>query len=300
MFFKHRTESDTIKILRSLNRRTILNETDKQHLLNLQKGFEGEVMFDTLIEKLQCESLILNDLLLKSNNSTFQIVSFMIKEITYLFEIKNYEGDFYYESDNFYTMNGSKIQNPLHQLNRAESLVSQLLHKNGYNNPIESWVVFINPAFTLYQAPKNQPIIYPTQLDYLLKKLSTSSRNLNSRAFDIAKLLSSLHQTDNPYTDLPKYNYEQSKKGFTCKACLSFSIGVNGRKIFCYDCGSEEDIESAVIRSVRELILLFPDKKITTNVVQEWCQVITSQIRITRILKRHFKAIGYGQWTYYV
>jgi len=116
MFFKPRFESDKIKILRLLNSRMNLPESDKQYFLNLKKGFEGEVMFDKLTEKLQSELFVLNDLLLKSNNTTFQIDSFIIQETLYLFEVKNYEGDYFYQSDNFYSMNGTKLQNPLHQL----------------------------------------------------------------------------------------------------------------------------------------------------------------------------------------
>jgi hypothetical protein len=299
MFFKPRTESDKIKIFRLLNSRMNLPESDKQYFLNLKKGFEGEVMFDKLTEKLESESLIVNDLLLKSNNTTFQIDSFIIKETLYLFEVKNYEGDFYYQSDNFYPMNGNKIQNPLHQLNRSESLLSQLLMKHGYRIPIEAWVVFINPAFTLYQSPKNKPIIYPTQLDFFMKKLNASPSKLNGRHHKLAELLVSLHQTEFPYTGLPKYEYNQLKKGMTCNACHSFAISVNGRRLLCEECGCEEDLESAVLRSVRELKLLFPDKKITTSDVLDWCQVHVAMARISRILKKNFKAIGYGQWSYY-
>lgn len=40
MFFRPRTESDKIKILRILNTRMDLPENDKQHYFNLKKGFE--------------------------------------------------------------------------------------------------------------------------------------------------------------------------------------------------------------------------------------------------------------------
>ena len=76
-----------------------LSDKDKQHYFNLKKGYEGEVMFDSLTEKLQCECLILNDLLLKINNTTFQIDTLIISDTIYLFEVKNFEGDYVYESD---------------------------------------------------------------------------------------------------------------------------------------------------------------------------------------------------------
>ncbi|WP_312472380.1 hypothetical protein [Neobacillus sp.] len=53
MAYKPRKEREEITILRSLNTRMNLPEEDKWNYLNLKKGFEGEVMFDSLTEKLQ-------------------------------------------------------------------------------------------------------------------------------------------------------------------------------------------------------------------------------------------------------
>lgn len=62
--------------------------------------------------------------------------------------------------------------------------------------------------------------------------------------------------------------------------------------MFCKDCESEEEVDSAILRCVEEIRLLFPDKKITTNCVFEWCRGAVSKKVIRRILKRNFKALG--------
>lgn len=49
-----------------------LTEEEKKYYLNLKKGFEGEVKFDLITEKFQSNCFILNDLLLKVNNTTAQ------------------------------------------------------------------------------------------------------------------------------------------------------------------------------------------------------------------------------------
>ncbi|HSU79021.1 MAG TPA: NERD domain-containing protein, partial [Candidatus Angelobacter sp.] len=69
MPYKSRTKSSELLILKSLNTRMNLSVKDKQHCFNLKKGYQGEVEFDLLTEKLQSDSLILNDLLLKFNNT---------------------------------------------------------------------------------------------------------------------------------------------------------------------------------------------------------------------------------------
>lgn len=299
MLFKSRTKSDELRILSYLNTRMNLAETDKKYFLNLKRGFEGEVMFDLLTEKLQCDCIILNDLLLKVNNTTFQIDTLIIKDSLHVFEVKNYKGDYYFEDDKFYSKPGNEILNPLDQLKRAESLFHQLLLKHGFHFPTEAKVVFINPEFTLYQAPKNKPIIYPTQLNSFLKNFDSTPSKLNSKHKKLAELLVSLHITKSSFTQVPIYNFDQLKKGNTCKVCNSFFITAEGKKLMCDDCGCQEDLESVVLRSVKELKLLFPMKKITTNLVYEWCIVIESRTKISRILNKHFAAKGYGQWTYY-
>ena len=146
MPYKSRTESAELLILKSLNTRMNLSEKDKQHYFNLKKGYKGEILFDSLTEKLHCECFILNDLLLNLNNSTFQIDSLIISsETIYLFEVKNYEGDYYYESDRLYKKPKFEISNPLSQLSRSESLLRQLLQNLGFNIPIRCFSRFYQP-----------------------------------------------------------------------------------------------------------------------------------------------------------
>jgi hypothetical protein len=76
-------------------------------------------------------------------------------------------------------------------------------------------------------------------------------------------------------------------------------MSVRGKKIVCGDCGCEEVVENAVMRNVEELKLLFPELKITTNVVYDWSKSIGSKKMIGRILSQNFRAIGYGKWVYY-
>jgi hypothetical protein len=300
MIYKPRTESNELLILKFLNSRMDLSDKDKQHYLNLKKGFEGEVLFDSLTEKLQCECLILNDLLLKFKNTTFQIDSLIIvPEDIYCFEVKNLEGDYFYEQERLYMKTRSEISNPLIQLNRSESLLRQLLSSLGFKIPITASVVFINPEFTLYQAPLDKPFIFPTQVNRYLKKLNTIPSKLTRKHTLLAEKLVSLHINDSPYKQIPAYNYGHLRKGFTCEKCTSFSISVEGKKCICKDCGHVEGLEDSVLRSVRELKLLFPDQKITTNIIHEWCGVVESKKTIKNILDKNFKLVGVHQWAYF-
>ncbi|MDN3018409.1 nuclease-related domain-containing protein [Paenibacillus sp. BSR1-1] len=303
MAFKPRIESKELKILRILNTRMELTADEKKHYFNLKKGYEGEVQFDLLTEQLQNKCYILNDLLLKAGNTSFQNDTVILfQETIHLFEVKNYEYDLIFKTNRLESFSGKEYQNPLDQLNRNTLLLRQLLQNMGYNIPIKGYVIFINPEFTLYQSPPNEPIIHPTQLKKFMKKLNSQPSKLSNKHKLLAEKLVSLHQVESTYTVLPTYSFERMRKGLTCEICNSFevSISVSGGKMSCNDCGSEEEVESAILRCVEEIKLLFPDKKITTNCVFEWCGGAVSKKKINRLLTKKFKRMGQGKYSYYV
>ena len=234
------------------------------------------------------------------NNSKFQIDSSIIKQETfYFFEVKNFEDDYIYGPELFRTKKGKEISNPYDQLKRSKSLLRQLFQNLGYNIPIEAYVVFINPEFTLYNAPNDLPFIYPTQINRFLKNFDTKPSRLNDKHTEIANQLVSLHIHKYPITKIPPYDFRQSKKGPMCKKCHSFSLSVRGGKLVCDDCGCEENVESAVLRMVEEFQLLFPARKITTNDIYDWCRIIECKKRISRILGRNFKMVGVTKGVFY-
>lgn len=301
MRFKERTKPKELTTLELLNYRMKLTTKEQQHYLNLKKGYEGELIFDTLTEKLKCECLILNDLLLEINNTTFQIDSAIIASGKFFFyEVKNYEGDYFYDSDKLYKTPKKEMINPLHQLSRSESLLSQLLLNLGIKLPIDASVVFINPTFTLYQAPIDQPIILPTQVKSYLSNLNAMPSKITDKHRKVAEQLLSLHITDSPYKQVPSYNYKQLRKGIICPKCSSFSVYLDESLSICRKCQYTEQVKNSVIRSINEFKILFPEEKITTNIIYDWCQIVSSKKRIRRILLDNFNRVGNHRWSYYV
>lgn len=301
MIFKQRKESAELLTLKILNSRMRLTDKEKQHYFNLKKGYEGEVLFDLMVDELECDCLILNDLLLKHNNTLFQIDKFIIlPEANYFFEVKNNDGDYYYESRGLYLKHGTEVNNPLNQLNRSESLLRQVLQNLKFNSPIHGSVVFINPEFTLYQTPLNLPFIFPTQIHSLVRKLNKLNSKLNREHTLLAEKLRSLHIKRSPYQSLPSYDFEQLQKGISCRTCASLVTVIEGRMCVCKACGQKESIEAAVMRNVKEFQFLFPDRKITTNIIYDWCKIVESKKRIRNILNKHFQIVGVRQWAYYV
>lgn len=301
MLLKGRTESVELISYRLLNKRMELTEKEKFHYLNLVRGYEGEVKFDALLADLAEERYIINDLLLEVNHSHFQIDTLIIAQgVIHLLDTKNYQGDYYLESDRFYSKtNGREYKNPVDQLKRSATLLRQLLQMLKQDHLVDASVLFINPEFTLYQAPKDYPIILPTQINRFLKDLNKTPSKLNEGHKKLAQTLISLYQNENPFSTSPTFTYEQLRKGLTCANCCSFYISVDGRMCICRDCGHHELVSSAVIRSVNEFKILLPNEKITTNIIHDWCKVVDSKQRIRAVLRKHYKIVGVHQWTYY-
>ncbi|MDN3019870.1 nuclease-related domain-containing protein [Paenibacillus sp. BSR1-1] len=300
MVKKPLTKTAELIALGILNTRMDLPLDAKNKYLSLKKGYDGEMKFNSLTEMLGCECLISNGLLLEVNNTKFQIDSLVISQPKiFMNEIKNLEGEYYYENGRFYYINGSERKNPLIQLQRSSSLLRQLLQSLGLYMPIEPWVVHINPEFTLYQASRHDPIILPTKVNSYMRKLDMLPSKVNGKHVKLADKLMSLHIKEPPYPRLPPYQYNWMRKGIICALCHSFSIFVCGQKCVCGGCGHEELVEAAVLRCVEELRLLFPEMKITTSAVLDWCQVFESRKRISRILRKNFNIIGDRRWVLY-
>ena len=302
MLLKSRSESEELMAMRYLNNRMELTQDEKFRYSILEKGYEGEVRFDRLAEGLHEEIYIINDLLLKVNNSYFQIDTlFILQGVVHLLDVKNYQGDYYLEKEKLYAVStGREYKNPLDQLKRCSTLFTQLLQILKLNFLFEASAIFINPEFTLYQAPMDQPIIFPSQVNRFLTDINKTPSKLNDGHKKLAHTLISLHQTKNPYTELPEYSYDKVQKGIYCKACGSFQVSINNNYHFvCGDCGVHESIEQGILRNVNEFKLLFPDRRITTQNIYDWCMVDLHKRTFCRALKKNFTTFGKTSDTYF-
>lgn len=134
MELKTRSESDELLKMRYLNNRMTLSDDDKTRYTTLEKGYEGELKFDSLIHGLTDNFITLNDLLFEVNNQHFQIDSLMIKQNSINpFEVKNLEGDYYIKNEKWYSSFSTPITNPISQMERSEVLLRRLLLKLGYS-----------------------------------------------------------------------------------------------------------------------------------------------------------------------
>lgn len=301
MIIKPRFKSPELIYLNALHSRIKLPERIQQHYRFLEKGHNGEVLFDKWLEILSDEFVILSDLFFEHNLSYFQIDSIVFsKNMIYMFEVKNYEGDFYVKDEKWFSGKGKEIKNPLLQLKRCESLLRTFLLDNNINYQLVANLVFVNPEFMLYQAPMNTPIIFPSQIQRYLKEINNQPFTLYQDHSKTVEKLMSLHLLESPFSQLPHFEFKHLQKGIPCSSCNSFSISVGDNHCICSKCGLSEHIETAVMRCVEEYKILFPEERITRNIIFEWCNQTVPKRTITQILLKHLTPMGHGKYRYYI
>ncbi|UTR09268.1 NERD domain-containing protein [Evansella sp. LMS18] len=301
-FIKLRTEPPVLALLKLLRSRFLLPEETNDYYFSKLKGYEGECYLDSLLATLTSNSLILCDLLLEQNNTTFQIDTLLLSQKTiYLFEVKNFEGDYYIKNgDWFRKTTGKAITNPFHQLKRCETLLRSLLHARNIKMAIEPYLVFTNPLFTLYQTPLDLPAFFPGQLNYLLKKLNQAPSELNGSHQQLTQFLLSRHVIDSPYDRLPSYKYEELQKGVTCRMCQSFKVAISKYTTKCSACGHTEENKLCILQAAKDLKLLFPDMVLTVKAIERWCDYLYSRKAIWSVLETNYQLIHKGKNSYYL
>lgn len=303
MIIKKRSVPLELLLLRVLKARMKVSEKTETQIISLEKGYIGEKMFDERTITLTLDCLIINDLLLETNNTHYQIDSLVMSQHKiHIFEIKNFEGDYLLDGDCLSFLSGKEIKNPLLQLNRSVSLFRQLLQQLRINVTVEGHLVFINPEFYLYNASPDLPIIFPTQLDRFISQLNSKSSRIVDRHQRLAKKLLGMHITKSPFSLLPEYNFEGLEKGVCCVRCGKLSMSDTGRSttLKCTNCGFIEHKETAILRSIEEFISLFPEIKVNSGVIFEWCKIFGSKAIIQRVLSKFFQPCSSKRGTYYI
>ncbi len=300
--FKKPLKSRNQQVLEILLKRRELSNAEQKSLNRLASGYEGEVQFYKMLkQKLHNNPIKLFNVHLKVNGSECQIDALLIfqNEIIF-FEVKNYQGDFILEGDHWYTLSKQEIRNPLHQLSRTELLLQQFLTMHNLSLKVRSLVIFMHPEFQLYQTPLDIPAVFHPQLKHFLNQLQNIPCSIEKRHEQIAKLLTSKHESSSAFESVLDYDYESLQKGVFCEKC-SGTMNESGLKyMLCSQCLCLEDYSRAILRNIKDLHTLFPNKKITVNIVCEWLNHLISKYKIRKILSNHFTMVGFGRGAHYI
>lgn len=296
--YKERTKSKHLRIYEILHKRMQLENDDYYYYLNLKKGFEGECRFDEYTEQIGMNCLVLNDLQLEMRRSSFQIDALLICSDKFLlYEIKNYEGVHQWGKDKFTKATGIALENPSMQVQKTKVRLELLLQELDCRMPVEAYVVFINPEFTLLSAPSDEGYILPSQIPGYFRNIRMSARPTAEQK-RLAKALANLHEPNYP-SKMPEYHYEQLRKGMPCPECGSLAETFKGHFQTCSNCGQRMNVKAIIRTSIEDFRILFPEEKITSGRMLDWCGS-GDQDRIYRVLKADRSYIGKNRGRYYL
>lgn len=287
MILKKRTKSATQKILEHLNMRTELRYEDKIRLKNQIKGFEGEKEFDSFLKNIEENATILNDLVLDHRGNIFQLDSILILNgMVYIFEIKNYSGNYYHKEDSILSESGYEILNPKGQINRSKVYLKNILKNLKVSSAVNAQVVFIHPEFHMYNSTPNDPFIFRPQLKGVFERLFNQPLESDNKRHSLANKLLKSHIKNYRSDNLPFYQFSKLKKGIYCPECYSYDIRETRESRCCKNCGTIEKSAKAILRLVEEYKLLFPKEKITPQMIHLFCNKIYSRNRIFKVLNK--------------
>lgn len=290
-------------ILQLLKNRMQLSEQHQRKIEQLRSGYEGEKKFyNFLKEKIDKSTLILNDLLLSYEDALFQIDSLIIiRNNIYLFEVKNYRGEYFVEEEKWYKVKSrSEIRNPFLQISRTRFMFDKLLQSQNLHFSILPYLIFVNEDFTLYNAPMNEKLILPTQISGFLNNLSNYSFKYENYHKKLLDFLNNNSIIQPESLNLPEYSFQNLKKGTMCWKCGRPLVRYSRKTITCRFCQIKIVNEVGIVKSIEEFNILFPNTNITTSLIFEWCGHLFTKKTIWRTLKKYYKKIGSNKSAYYV
>lgn len=296
-------KSETLLLLESLAIRMASNEQLEKYLMREGKGHTGERQLLNELKKLNTEHMILSDLYFETHSGQkFQIDHLLvIGNVLFIYEVKNYEGEWNYGNELFTKGTNFSCPNPLIQLTRTKNCFKQFLQDLSLANcEVKAAVVFINSHFTLFNVPVGKPLLLPTQIHHHIQTMDQFPPITDSLRVVVQELLRNKAKAEPFRKNIPLYRFEELKKGIRCRACGDIVVPLNTKFYRCSNCSSTGNLTQAILDAAREFQLLFPNMKLTVSSLYEWCGKSCAKQRFSNVLTANFIAQGKYRGTYYL
>ena len=299
MFLNKRLMSPELLYYKALEKRTELDFEEKRNLYNIEKGFDGECLYDKIFDEIGHENLyVLRDLHLKAGKSITQFDSIIISmDRVVVNEIKNYSGDYHYEN-NGWDRNGKQLKDNAHiQLSRAKGKIIQLRDEADLNFNVEGAVIFTGDDFRLTTESDHiwSETVMRNQLRNYFKKFKDD--RIGDKAKNIVRHIKNTI-AENPYHE-EEADVSRLQRGLYCGECGSFEL-IKGRfQYTCTSCESIESNETHLLRTMSDHKFLFYNQPITKQSILHLIDYQISEDGVYRFLKKHCHTNLMGKKTTY-
>src|SRR5699024_4196041 len=263
MFLNKRLMSPKFLYYKALEKRTELDFEERRNLYNIQKGFDGECLYDKIFDEIGHESVyILRNLYLKAGKSITQFDSIVISmDRVAVNEIKNYSGDYHYENNTWYR-NGKQLKDNAHiQLSRAKGKIIQLRDEAGLHFNVEGAVIFTGDDFRL--TTESDSIWSETVIRNQLRNYFRQFKDdrISDKAKSIVRHIKNAI-AENPYFE-EKADLSRMQRGLYCGKCESIDLRKGRFQFACASCGAIESNETHLLRAKSDHKFLFYNQPIT-------------------------------------
>ena len=285
MFLTERNKSNEHIYLETLSKRAILTQEEEKKLSRLNRGFEGEQLYDQIFDEVGHQNLnVFRDIWIQADKSLIQIDALIVTDETvFINEIKNYSGNYKYENN---TWQIGKIQisdDPIIQSKRAISKLIKIFLENKINIKTDFNIIFPNPYFIL-----------STDDNYC--RLKTIKRELMKQYFRNIQQLTSWNNAERIVQIIqdhivlePKHttNTDPSRltPGRQCLKCTSFELTPKRYSTTCNICNHKSLNKDHVLSAIRDYSVLFPLENITARNILSFINNAVSKSTVKRYIQ---------------
>lgn len=302
-----RRKTHHLQYLEALRQRSRLTPEEEQEYRRPLKGYEGEVEFDRFCDIFLNEKIpFLNDVDLCVNQSDTQIDKMILQGgLLCLVDIKNWQGNYRFENNNW-SINGKIISgNICEQLNRSVGITQQGFNQAGISVKVIGVLAFIhsNAQIELVD-PISTTVLMYNEIPKWLKSLRPQAYDLRWENVIRHFQVSAYRQCRT--TSLERFN--SLAKGIVCPHCGCLKAKKQERqKLICPSCGYVETKKVAFKRTICECGLIMHHQPLIKKMITQFIGEGYSQRYVTHILQESFelipntkfyqnKGVSYEEW----
>lgn len=283
--------------LRALEGRTNFSIEQRKEMYVDQLGDEGEKYFKSVLDTIENIQYISNFEISVSNHVQIDFLVAASEKI-FIFEIKHYSNEWFFEDDYIKSSNGQKYHSPMIQVAKIKKEVQNILNKTGISREIQAFIIFTNPHFNLVgERPPN--IILLHEIPQLFKIIDTHHELDNEVILTILKQFESIHSTY--YHKNIALVKDKVASGLRCPKCrkmYTISFSKFQRKYFCYYCKEHLNSENIIYSNLQELFII-KRKPFKLKEAIEWCQPVQAHT-VRRVCQKHFKSQNVRNKRFYI
>lgn len=301
MFITARKLPEELLHYYALQRRSALGAKNHDKLRRLERGVEGERVYDLILAEAGHGNLyIFRDLYLMIEGSVTQYDTLIVSESGIIVnEIKNFTGDYQVEGSMWTGSRGTPLpDDPLSQLRRAVGKLMNMQRAAGFNFEVSGKLIFPNESFRLFAKDDqvwNQVVLRADLRRYFNGFYNEYSGEGASELADIIER----HIVQNPYFK-HRVEFDSVRHGLYCGGCGSFKLEKQQFHLLCMACGSRESNETHLVRAMSDFKYLFGDLAMTSRRLMEFTGEVVNYRTVYDTLKKHCYIDKKGNHTVYI